>query len=359
MDFRTFKVSPAGRKRLNRVQVMKYICYILPLLLGCAVNAALSAADLVQVRTAALQQIALYPERTAPATVVSLNDSSIAAQVAARIGAIPVRTGDVVKEGDLLVQLDCSDFRLARREADTRLKSNEARIELAQRRLDRTRKLRAGQTVAEELLDERESELLVLQAERDGIRIELERARLDESRCEIRSPFAAAVLERIASVGEFASVGTPLLRLLDLETFEVSAQVPNGDVAPVEQARLLFFEFDGRRFPLGVRNVARSLNPETRNREIRLVFTADPALAGSSGKLVWRDDRPHLPANLFVGRAGGIGVFVEEGGTARFAPVPEAESGRANAVALPPDTRVIVEGQYAVQDGQTVRVRRE
>ena len=79
---------------------------------------------------------------------------------------------------------------------------------------------------------------------------------------------------------------------------------------------------------------------------------------GSAGQLRWNDDRPHLPASVVVQRERRLGVFVVEGGKARFVPLPRAEEGRAAPAALPPDAAVVVSGQAALQPGQAVRVSR-
>ena len=89
------------------------------------------------VQLAPLSAIAVYPERQAPATVVSLNDTTIASEIAARINAIPVRVGDQVAAGEVLVRLDCRDYVLARSQAAARLDSLGERIALAEKRLQR------------------------------------------------------------------------------------------------------------------------------------------------------------------------------------------------------------------------------
>ena len=108
----------------------KRIVSLLMFLLCCSAL----AEDNVRVKTAALADIAIYPLRSAPATVISLNDTVVSAQIAAKIEQIPVRVGDVVDAGSLLVSVDCDDYILARRQAQARLEALAARIELARHR---------------------------------------------------------------------------------------------------------------------------------------------------------------------------------------------------------------------------------
>ena len=120
------------------------------LLLNCHL---VFAQQTIKVETALLSEIAIYPKRSAPATVVSLNATGVAAEIPAKIQVITVRVGDIVEKDQVLVHLKCIDYELEQDEAEARLMSFGARIDLAKRRLQRTRKLTEKQSVSEELLD--------------------------------------------------------------------------------------------------------------------------------------------------------------------------------------------------------------
>jgi hypothetical protein len=68
--------------------------------------------------------------------------------------------------------------------------------------------------------------------------------------------------------------------------------------------------------------------------------------------VIWRESRPHLPADLVVRREGELGVFVEAQGIVRFHPLAEAQEGRPAPVDLAPGARIVVAGQLALRDGQ-------
>ena len=312
----------------------------------------------IPVKTARLADIAVYPGKHAPATVVSLNNTAVSTQVGARIDEISVRVADVVEPGSVLARLDCRDFELARKQVEAEIASLRARIELAQRRLARTETLVEKQTVSEELLDQREADLAVLRADYQGASARLDVSRLDISRCTIVSPFKAVITARTGSVGEFAQKGTELFDIVDIGQLEVSAQVPATDIGQVVAVKDLYFEDSTGRYDVELRAVAPAVNTQTRNREARLLFTDAAALPGAAGKLAWQDNRPHISARLLVRRQDSLGVFVVDKGTARFHALPGAQQGRAAPTALPPDTSVVTEGQYGLQDGEAVKVIR-
>ena len=308
----------------------------------------------VPVKTAWVKDVAMYLWKSAPATVVSLNDTAVAAEIKARIIEIPVKTGEIVETDRVLVRLDCTDYRVAKQQIEAEIGALEARIRLAERRLRRIRKLERQQTASEELLDQRVADLAVLQAQRQGATSQLEQAKINVSRCTVRSPYQAVITSRPAAVGEFADTGTRLVEIMDMEQLEVSAQVPVQDTETIEQAEEIYFEDTTSRYRVTLRAVTPAVNTRTRNREVRLLFSNKPALPGAAGKLTWKDGRPHVSARLLVRRGDDFGIFVNDNGTARFHVVPGAQQGRAAPVDLPPDTALVTEGHYSLEDGQPV-----
>ena len=258
-------------------------------LLSVGLACAAVAAETTRVDLARPHQIAIHPERSAPATVISLNDTEVSAEIAARVVELPVRVGDIIAADGLLVALDCQDYKLTQREYGARLEGIQARIELAQKRLRRTEELMRKRTVSEELLDERESELAVLHADLRAARTTLEQAKVDVTRCTVNSPFRALVTERLSAVGQYANVGTALVRILELDDLEVSAQVFSEDVQQVQERQQISFENSGHRYPTRLRTILPSVNTRTRNREVRLLFVDGPALPGAAGKIFWTD----------------------------------------------------------------------
>lgn len=210
--------------------------------------------------------------------------------------------------------------------------------------------------MAEELLDERESELAVLRADRRATITTLERSNVDVSRCAVTSPFRALIVERLSAVGQYANVGTSLVHVMELDALEVSAQIFNRDVEQLQQAEMLEFENADQRYALKLRTILPSINTRTRNREVRLLFLNGPALPGAAGKILWTDPRMHLPGRLLVKRGDVLGFFVAQSAIARFIAVADAEVGRATPVHMSADTLVIVDRYLGLSDGAPITI---
>lgn len=317
-------------------------------------GAAASADGPVPVQTQALSNLAIYPESAAPAAVLSLNDTPITAQVDAPVLEVAVRVGDAVKAGAVLVKLACQDFELERTRLKAERQATQARLELAQWQLQQTETLAAQQSLPQEQVQEKRSQLAVLRGDlaAQAARIESTGRQIDH--CAVKAPFSGIVTARLAAVGQLAVRGTPLLRLLDMTRLEVSAQVSNRETPTLAKAESLDFEYNGKRYPLKLRAVLPAIRTETGTQEVRLDFVRDKADPGAAGRLLWHDKTMRIPAESLVKRGSVLGVFVEKAGTAHFHPLPDAENGRPAAINLPAASRIIVTGQHALSDKAAV-----
>lgn len=316
---------------------------------------AVQAGAPVSVRTQTMAEVAIYPESAAPAVVVSLNDAPISAQVDALVVDVPVRVGDTVKAGAMLVKLACRDFELEQSRLKAERQAIQARLELAQWQLKQAETLAAQQTLPEEQVQEKRSQLAVLRGElaAHGARIEITDRQI--AHCTVNAPFPGVVTARLIAVGQFASQGTALVRLLDITRPEVSAQVPSREVGALSQAKSLTFEHDGQRYPLNLRAVLPAIHTETGTQEVRLDFAGLSSEPGAAGRLIWQNGEPHVPAEYLVQRGGQLGVFIIADGKAHFHVLPGSQSGRPAAISLPPETQLIVTGQFGLSEGMDVK----
>ena len=319
-----------------------------------------TSAEPIPVTTQTLAELAIYPQYRAPASVVSDNDSRISAEVSAPIIDIPVRVGDVVKKGDVLVRLEQTDLKLARAREEAAIAALQARVELADYQLVRARSLSQKKVVAEELLKQREAELRSLRAQLDGQKIALAQAKRRLQKATVRAPFDASISARLAAVGELASPGSALIQIIERRHVEVSAQLQAQLARSLPQAKQIELVTPQRRYPLTLRSIAPSFDPLARTREARLGFAGEMALPGVAGELVWNSERASLPAELLSRRNGRLGVFVVDDSRTRtratFIALPQAEEGRPTVVSLPPQTRVITLGRFRLNDGDAVSI---
>ncbi|MCP3870996.1 MAG: efflux RND transporter periplasmic adaptor subunit [Gammaproteobacteria bacterium] len=309
-----------------------------------------------QVTTTRLEQLLFKPEYTAPATALSLNDSRIGAETSGRILKLPVRVGDLIRQGDSLGELDCQFNEIRRSKAQASVRAARSRVTLATRQIERSRSLKRERNISEELYNQRENDLQTANADLAALESTLEEARLAVEHCRLIAPFTGVVMERLAGEGEWVSPGQPLVRLLDSERLEVSAQVSVDRVDSLRAATSLELVTNRGRFTLQVRRLVPFVNSRGRTLEVRLEFMDRSAMPGAAGRLVWQDHRPHVPADLPIRRDNQLGLILADGNQARFLPLPDALEGHPAAVDLPSGTQLVVEGRQGLSHGDPIQV---
>ncbi|MBN8473906.1 efflux RND transporter periplasmic adaptor subunit [Sulfuritalea sp.] len=301
--------------------------------------------------------LAFLPEREAPATAQGKNETRLAAELAARIVAIPVDSGDKVKPGQVLVKLDARDAELALARAEAALAQANARLAQAEAQSARARSLKERNFISAEALTLRETELAAAQADVASAKAARDTARRTVEKCKLVAPFAGIVRTRSAQVGEITTPGAPLLTLADTSEMQVVAQVQARDAAGLAAAAKVGFDAAGTGHELKPLRVSPAVNREARTVEARYAFVATPPAPGTEGRLVWRDPTPHLAAEYILRRNSSYGVFVLEGNTARFLALPQAQEGRPASADFSPDARIVTRGRHALQDGMIVTLQ--
>ena len=301
-------------------------------------------------------ELGFHPEREAPATVLGKNETRIAAETSARVLAIAVDSGDAVKAGQVLVRLDARDAELALARAAAGLAQSVARLAQAEAQTARARSLKEKNFISAEALTLRETELAAAQADVQSARANRDSARRGVEKCTISAPFNGIVRNRSGQVGELAAPGTPLLTLADTSDLQVVAQVQARDAEGLAGAEKVEFAAAGQLHALTPLRISGAINREARTVEARYRFAGAAPAPGSEGRLLWRDPRPHVPADYILRRNGRYGVFVLEGDKARFHELPQAQEGRPASADFQPEARIVTRGRHALQDAMTVRV---
>ncbi|HRY14292.1 MAG: efflux RND transporter periplasmic adaptor subunit [Candidatus Competibacteraceae bacterium] len=312
--------------------------------------------DPVTVDARPFREVAMPARGAAPASVIAPNDSHIAAEVTAKVARIHAEVGGVVKAGQLLLELDDTDYRLALAQADAQVKAVQARVALAEQRLQQALSLRKKQFVSDDAVLELQTGVQATEADLNVAQAQRAIAARNVGKCRIVAPFDGVVLERQAQVGALAAPGTNLLRLVDLASPELEAQVPSTQADELPQASRLIFTSQGQRYPARLLRLSPVVDIAARTRIARLLFTDAAAPPGSSGLLHWENANNQLPAELLVKRDQTLGAFIVDHGHAQFKPAPKAQEGRPFIMSLPPETLVVTRGHQGLNDGQPVTV---
>jgi len=304
----------------------------------------------------ALADLLFYPSREAPATVVSLNNSLMSAEISGQIVALLVQIGDHVKQGDVLAKIDCAAYTIAKQRAQSALNAAYARNKYAKQRLNDAEKLRKSKTISSDQLNLRNSEAKAGAADVGVLTAELKESSRLISKCIINAPFDAVVVERLASVGDYTIPSSPLVKLLDLNNLEVSGKIQQQDVASLETAHQVIFNVSGTHYPVALRTIVPLVDSRIRSFESRFQFIDQHAPSGSAGRLSWISPDAHIPADYIVQRDGQLGVFIVDNDRAHFHQLDTIGNGLPAPINLPASSQIISTGRYGLIDGQKINV---
>lgn len=155
----------------------------------------------------------------------------LSAEIGARIQQMPYQPGERFAQGDLLVALDCGLFSAQR--ARVQAEAEAARLEA-----ENAEELNAMRSIGR--LEVALSEQAYAQAQ-----AELRVARINESRCEIRAPFAGEVAEWQVRPHEFAKPQEPVLEIVASQSLEAEIVAPAIWIGNVAVGDALNIRLDG------------------------------------------------------------------------------------------------------------------
>lgn len=331
------------------------------LLLACGVASgwAYAHADTqpLTVTVQPLGEVQQAATRSVSGSLLSLNDSTIGAELNAKVVKVLVDAGDYVSASQTLAELDCRDAQFALEQAKAGLEASTARYHLANTQLQRNQDLKRTGVIPAEVLDKATADFNAAQADIAVQKVQVASAELAVSRCAIKAPFAGQITKRHLQVGQHATVGAPAFQLLQSAVQEVVAHLSAEELADQTQGSALRFEAVEASIPLERRAVIGQVAGNTRTQEVRYALKGKHNLpVGANGRVVWQGKQPLLPANWLVQREGGLGVMLAVDGVAKFHPLPEAKEGQPVRVGLPPNTLLIDQNRLRARDGQAIVV---
>lgn len=238
---------------------------------------------------------------TRAGTVRACRRAGISPRVGGQIARMPVKEGERVAQGQLLMEFWHDDLsarvKLAKSErvsADAKAEQACVLARVAQREARRQQQLKRQQLAADEAVEKAQGEAQAKQAACAAARaavqvsqakLEVAQAVLDQTR--LRAPFAGIVAEVNGEVGEFVTpspVGIPTppaVDLMDTGCLYVSAPIDEVDAPGVElkmPVRIALDAFPKRRFKGRVRRIAPYVldrEKQARTVDVEVAFAPD------------------------------------------------------------------------------------
>ncbi|MBN9685515.1 MULTISPECIES: efflux RND transporter periplasmic adaptor subunit [unclassified Corallococcus] len=291
--------------------------------------------------------------------------AEVSSPVSARVASVAVTTGQAVKQGQRLAELQSPE--LGRARAD--LQATQARATAARQAADRKRTLAEERIVARKDAQAAEADAAAAEAEVAAAKAALAALGAGNggegtSGFVLKAPIGGTVVERAARLGQMADPSQALFRIGDLSSLWLIVHAFERDAVrlkPGADARVTFAAFPGQEFAAKVGHVGQRVDPHSRTIPVRL------ELDNGKGLL-----RPGMSASASIplGDPGATLTAVPtaslqrlENGWVVFLPTPEAgvfeqrEVGRGRSLGtqvevlkgLAVGDEVVVEGAFLLK----------
>jgi len=216
-------------------------CFLLLSLAGCSNEVEVTKEPARTVRVATIIASDSVLQRRFTGRVDAISTVELSFQVPGKLIKLSATEGTLIPKGGVIAELDKSDYRLAKEQA-------EAQYSLAKLDLTRKQNLLKSGSLPKVMLDQAETHFKLS-------RVALETAKRNLSYTKIIAPFDALVSKRL--IDNYANVAAqrPIVRVQELTELRVSINIPENMVAMLENSADLKAEavFKGRpkqRFPL-------------------------------------------------------------------------------------------------------------
>jgi RND family efflux transporter MFP subunit len=157
---------------------------------------------------------------------------TMAPEVAGRIVEFPVADNQFVHKGNLLLVIDPTNFKIAVSLAEAAVQQAQANAQNAAAEAKRRQELTSLAVTVEEK-QTFASNALASQAQYQQAVANLNQARVNLERTQIRSPVNGWVTNLLTQVGDYASVGTNVISLVDADSFWIDGYFEETNLEPI------------------------------------------------------------------------------------------------------------------------------
>lgn len=305
-------------------------------------------------------------ERKFPGRIDSSSKAELSFRIPGTITEMRVREGDLVEQGQALVELDPTDYEIV-------LKDRQATFDRNRKDFERAQELVKDGFISRTDFDTKESEFKSAEAALDAAKQDLKYTKLT-------APFGGAVAQRYAEKAEEIQAKQPVLAIQDEQQLEVKIDMPEAIVSRIERSderdrTPIWATFDSapdRRIDLRFKEVSTRADAATQTFEATFLMEPPEGLSILPGMtatvtadmagVVGAEERHFLPVSAVTADAGlepFVWVIDESDMTVTKTPVQVGRMSGWNIeveVGVEPGMRLVTAGVGYLAEGMKVRL---
>jgi RND family efflux transporter MFP subunit len=256
-------------------------------------------------------------------SLVAVNQAVVKAKVAVEVRSILIREGDHVSAGQVIARLDTVDLATRLDQQIGARDAMRAQYEIAEKNRTTNASLLEKKFISQNAFDNVASLSSANRAQLEAADAQVRLAQKALKDATVVAPIDGIVARKNAQVGEKTSIDAPLFSIVDLDSIEMQAIVPAGEVAALGKGMRASLSVDGmpeRSFEATVNRINPATEPGTRSIVVFLtVPNTDHVLksgmfANGNIRLAAGVPKPTLPITAIQSDAGVPIVWTIEGG---------------------------------------------
>lgn len=306
--------------------------------------------------TVAVEPVTFLPDEEiveAIGTARAARSAEIYSEVSGRVVAVRFKPGSFVRSGQVLIELDSRQERLA-------LKLAEVRVDEAEQLLARYRRIEDTGALSDSQIEAGETALAAAQIERDQAAATLaERT--------VRASFSGHISFSEIDVGDRVTPETLIAQLDQRSRLFVEFSAPESVFRRLrrgETVEIVAFSDPDRTIAAPIEAVDTTIEQEQRSYRVRTAInnSDDSFRPGMSFSVKFTGEgreRPSTPETAVMWTGDGSSVFVVRDGKAERVPVTITSRRDGTALLdaqIEPQTLIIIKGMQKVREGQSVDI---
>ncbi|MDE2804357.1 MAG: efflux RND transporter periplasmic adaptor subunit [Gemmatimonadota bacterium] len=199
----------------------------------------------------------LWISVTAKGRAEAIREAKLTARVAGVVASVPVRENRAVRSGQLMVQIDTTEYAL---EVAARFAA------LQKARVDYQTRIIGDDQLDDPEVRARRDRLARAVTGLDEAEVAHRKAVLDLEKAAVRAPFGGRVADVMVVPGQFVREGDELLTVVDLDPIKVAVQVLGTEVVYLDEGRVAtldFTAFPDQPFHGRIETINPVIDPET------------------------------------------------------------------------------------------------
>ena len=306
----------------------------------------------------------LAPVAWVSGTIVSRNNSQIAAEVSGRLISLS-ELGAQVKAGDIIAQIDDTNLQIQQREDIASVQNARSRLDYLESEVKRKSTLAKRNLSAITDLDETISQRDVATGDLAAAKARLAQTEQNLSYTKLKAPFDGIVAERISNQGEYVNSGTAIIRLVETKNLEASIFAPLTAYRFLTQAKKLAVESALGSEMAPVKVVVPVADNRSHLMEVRLDMSGVDWPVGLSIKAAVASGESKevlaVPRDALVLRREGTSIFKVDGEN-KAAQIPVTVGIGAGELVevignVQPGDQIVIRGAERLQPGQAVQIK--